>query len=383
MSAHQRSDTTFSPMFGRHLLQGPLVVALIVVIALFLGHRVVLSIFAVSSSNATQALLAANPNETTPKVYTDNGEATAQNARAAVEAYLGFLADGDAESATQMAGPKLESNEGLFLSENVFSQAVEHISQPVVTKVEEQLEGRFDVHVSYTLAGDEHRAVLQLHRRAARWVFEPMIRRLPIEPTPGVAHLGFSIAGVNASERNDDASYYRHFYVYPAVYQLDPPVGGYFDGDPVNVVASVEGDLVSGRKFTDPTVDYSSSFSDKALEFVQAEIRRALDECVTSPSRMFGRTHADHSFDCGHVALEYYSKVSNLEVEVVSYPSVDLTIGAPDYEVSGGLLKLSFTAFDQRFNSREPVQVADLEVGLSPHQIRITVADGELEVRGL
>ncbi|TQM65554.1 hypothetical protein [Klugiella xanthotipulae] len=362
MSRSEKINTSAQPTFGEPWWHGRLFLSLAVVLSLLLGHTVTDLVFDVSESGATQSLL--NEGAPTQTVYTDNGKATANNAKAAVEAYLGFLSDGDAESATKMAGPRARGETAIFLSNAVFAQAVEHISEATVTEVEELPNHRFDVHFSYRLAATKHTSVVQLHRKVARWVFEPMVAPLPVHRGPEGEITGFSISGVNTTPASESLFVYD---AYPAVYQVDPPAGGFFVGDSVETVVAVHGDFAEGEDRNVAAAEYAFEPSERAVQLVDEAASTFLDGCL-SVAGLFG--HVPSSWgerSCGQRQLEEYSNVTDLRVEVLRYPTAQPDHGWPNYYVTDGLLKLSFSARNNRSGSEEIYRISDLEINVDSY----------------
>lgn len=368
----QRSAAAF-PQFHEPWLSGRLWMSVIIVLSLFLGYKAATLVFQVSGSAATQALLSSGT--PTPRVYTDDGRATADNARGAVEAYLGFLADGDAESATKMAGPRAKGEDAIFLTNKVFSQAKEHISGVSVTSVDKLPAQTFDVHYSYTLAGTKHSVVMHLHRKTARWVFEPQVAALSVTPGRGAETTEFSISGVNTKVDNRQWATYD---VYPAVYQIDAPTGGFFEGDSVVAAAWVDGDYKTFNLENQSETKYVFKASDKAKKLLQEATVKLLDDCL-SFSKLFATptTHGDWQY-CRRQELEKYRDVSDVEIEVVRYPIAVPDARWPFHHAGGGMLNLSFKARERYSESNELQQITDLNIPISFSNCVAVLEDGKI-----
>lgn len=98
-----------------------------------------------------------------------------ETARAAAERYVGFLEDGDAESASAMNRPFVEHPEKVFagtelLTNDAFSKAVARIED---AKVGEEIDSSGDFSstfaISFTLDGVEHDEKLTLHSEIGKW----------------------------------------------------------------------------------------------------------------------------------------------------------------------------------------------------------------------
>ncbi len=279
----------------------------------------------------------------------------------AMKTYLGYIADGDAESAEKMVPTGLEGDEAAFLDPAVLKGATEFITDVKIGNSIKMGTDRFYVSYTYQLDGRSFDGNSEVYKKNGEWTLaKPVLASFSV----GVLEAtNFRIGDIEAPSANDLYSYS----VYPGVYALETPKSGFYSGKSVSVVAGDD---------SYDSVDLKFTLSEKFGTEVQKAFNSWIDSCLTGGS-FYGD---DYSDPCHFVSLTQYEGITNMKATVAEYPvfTVDgsSTSSYLSSNVTGGKLQLDFDAVDRYDYKNKAVQHFSIQEDLPGYFSVSLVIDG-------
>lgn len=313
---------------------------------------------------------------------------TEGGAKAAVATYLSYLASGDADSATKMSDLRVEAGCDVFLSENVYSGAKEHISEvEIIEAVEGEDPDTYEISFEYVLQSVNFSEVIEASYQESekRWSVEPMTRSLRFDRARLGGEYGIvSLSGVDVDLAANPSCDWQ---AYPAVYELAGPGHGLAVVDPVEIVMPF-------ASFDDRKIDlgFDEEFvaAPSVLPMLQEGFEGFVNRCVTSEKLgfLFGRSSPDPSCKAFDAVL-YQDDVEDLQVELVEYPVVtigNMSSSGVTYSAVGGSMRLSFSAVEpypaegEDAGVRQNYKDEEFAVLSIPRVFYASFVDGELKM---
>lgn len=263
---------------------------------------------------------------------------------AAVEQYVGLIAEGRAEAATALVDPDIANAERGFLVDTVLGAATERISD---VEVEVSVVGDTGyADVAYRLDGVEQSATLDVERQDNEWlvleswrVASPLVSEVAVVASGGAVEIG----GIEVPL---DEYGYGTAVVYPGVYEVSPVATRFFEADPVTAVSA--GPLSFGTP-----VDVAFEPTAALQEEIDAQMTAYVDGCAQ-------QTVGDPE-GCPF-AVYVYPSDTEVTWAVESYPSVEISEDGTGFRASGGTAIATY--IDSGFFSDDEEEVSE-EVDIS------------------
>lgn len=239
-------------------------------------------------------------------IWHESSSGETAEARQVAERYVAAIADGDAETANEIARIRQADSQYALLASDALTEA-EHIFEPSLRGMQISPEGnRGTTEVTYTLGGEKYRDSIVLERDDDGWFVSNGIE---------IGTLLGNGAGPIKIPGFDEVIGDRHVVAYPGIYDVLPP-NEFFDTNVKTIVAAPIDTSMS--RSTGPRMSVDSDPNADFWREMQERSDAQIDGCVSA-------TDVATLTDCGfYVELPrgFNEADAVVNIEVVEYPAL-------------------------------------------------------------
>lgn len=265
---------------------------------------------------------------------------------AAVQQYVGLIADGRAEAASALVDPNVSNAERAFLTDEVLSAAAERISDVEVSDGAGEGDVRY-VDVTYRLDGVEQSASLEVERLDNEWlvlerwrVATPLLTEVFVYANGGGAQIGGVEVPLDESGQASVA-------VYPGAYDVEPASSSFFEADPVRVTAGAAG-------FDGGSAELDFRPTAALQEEVEAQVKALIDGCA---EQTVGQPE-----DCPF-QVYVYPDDTPVTWSIASYPTIEIAEDCTYFTASEGVAEATY--IDSGFFSDDEEVTEERDISFS------------------
>ncbi|KAB5605377.1 zinc ribbon domain-containing protein [Bifidobacterium jacchi] len=212
---------------------------------------------------------------------------TVFSAQSAASGYINAIAAGQFSKASEQADPQLGKAQRALLVDAASNGDNVRISNPRVSKTEDQADGSVKATVTYTLDGKEKNDTITIQSNGSKFLLfkdwkitTPLVKYLTVnvpESVDTVTVNGVSVTKDNAREGSDDTSW--TLAVYPGTYKLGIAKSKYMTAKEVTLrtADSDGGDSGVGTLEVEPTTALQNE--------IETQVKAKLDACAQSKER--------------------------------------------------------------------------------------------------